>query len=125
MNSPSSQARMSALSYLYDHLRDFPTWFSRLSPGQLEAIAGVMTHWQQQIEDTSISRMEEIERREVLRAVALCHGNLIKAAKALGIGKTTIHRRLKCWGYTVQNRTLMAQAAALKRDVRGKREHVW
>lgn len=116
---------MAALAYLYDHMRDFPAWFRRLTPRQLEDFAAVMIQWQPQNESRSILTMEAIERREVLRAVTLCGGNLIKAAKALGIGKTTIHRKLRAWGYTVQNRTLMAQASALATDARSRREHLW
>jgi DNA-binding NtrC family response regulator len=125
MNSQSRHARMSALAYLYDNMRDFPAWFRRLTPRQLEDIAAAMIQWQVQDEGHRILPMEEIERREVLRAVALCGGSLIKAAKALGIGKSTIHRKLTAWGYTVQNRNLMAQASALAGDARRKREHVW
>jgi len=72
-----------------------------------------MTQWQLPGEDRSIVPMDEIERREMLRAVAWCGGIIVKAAAALKIGKTTLYRKLQRWGCKVQNRTLLAQASAL------------
>src|SRR5438552_2748794 len=103
MNSPLPHARMSALAFLYDNMQDLPNWFRHLTPRQLEAIAGVMIQWQLPNESRCILPMEQIERREVLRAVALCGGNAIQAAEALKIGKTTMYRKLKAWGYALGN----------------------
>ncbi|MGE5054965.1 MAG: helix-turn-helix domain-containing protein [Acidobacteriota bacterium] len=50
--------------------------------------------------------MEEIEKREVLRAVVMCDGSILKAAKLLKMGKTSIYRKLMQWGYSVQHRLL-------------------
>ena|SRR5947209_13560087 len=113
MNSPLPHARMSALAYLYDNIHDLPNWFRHLAPRQLEEIAGVMVQWQLPNESHCILPIEEIERREILRAVALYGGDAIKAAEALKIGKTTIYRKLSAWGYAVRNRSLLAQASAL------------
>lgn len=107
------QARMIALAYLYDHMRDFPAWLRQLSPRQLEDVAGVMVQWQLPAENHGILPMEEIEKREVLRALVLCGGSAPKAAKMLKMGKTTIWRKLTKWGYSVENRTLIEKASAL------------
>ena len=48
-----------------------------------------------------------------LRAVVMCEGNILKAAKLLKIGKTTVYRKLMQWGYSVQNRVLIEQPSAL------------
>jgi len=61
MNSSLDYARISALAYLYDNLRDFPTWFRKPIRDQLRDIASVMGRCH--------STMEDIERREVLRVI--------------------------------------------------------
>lgn len=103
----------SALAFLYDRMRNCPDWLRRLTPGQIEDIADLMAQWPLPTENNQIIPMEEIERRELIRAVRLCHGNVIKAAKALEIGKTTMYKKLRLWGYTVKNRVLLAQASVL------------
>ena len=39
--------------------------------------------------------LQEMERRVILRAVKECHGDKLQAARILGIGKTTLYRKLK------------------------------
>jgi transcriptional regulator of acetoin/glycerol metabolism len=104
---------MSALAFLYDHAQDLPTWLGRLTARQLKDIAGVMIQWQTAADNQGILPMEEIEKREVLRAVVMCEGSIVKAAKLLKMGKTTLYRKLMQWGYSVQNRMLIEQAPAL------------
>ena len=125
MNSIIPRARMSALAFLYDNMRDLPNWFRHLRPRQLEEIAEVMTQWQLPNEFHTVMPMEQIERRAILHAIALCGGNAMKAAEALKIGKTTIYRKLRAWGYAVQNLTLLAQASALAIEAKKQGEHFW
>jgi transcriptional regulator with GAF, ATPase, and Fis domain len=113
--------RMSAFAYLYDNLRDFPTWFRKLTPGQLQDISSVMSRWQYPDHSTSISTMEDIERREVLRVIALFRGNVKKAATALDISQTTIYRKLSEWGHTLGNQRLQMQASVLAGKTRPNR----
>ena len=114
MNSPRRHDTMTALAYLYDHLLDVPAWLRQLRPRQLEDIAGVMVEWQHLLgEKHRILPMEEIEKREVIRALVLCGGSISKTAKMLKIGKSTIWRKLNQWGYSVENGMLMEQASAL------------
>lgn len=42
-----------------------------------------------------ILTLHEIERRVIQTAVLDCNGNIGEAAKALGIGKSTLYRKLK------------------------------
>lgn len=42
--------------------------------------------------------LAEVKREATLAAIAECHGDHIAAAKALGIGKTTIYRKTAEWG---------------------------
>jgi DNA-binding NtrC family response regulator len=125
MKSPLDHAHMSALAYLYDNLCDLPAWLGKLAPAQLQDIASVMTRWQLPNQSHSIAALDEIERREALRAVALCNGNVTDAAKALNIGKTTLYKKLSLWGYSVHNRQLHAQASVLGGDSRNRRDHFW
>jgi hypothetical protein len=113
MNFCLHSVRMSALAYLYDNAKDLPNWMSRLTRDQREDIANIMTKWDSDRHGPGIVPMEEIEKREVLRAVAVCDGNLLRAARMLRMGKTTIYRKMVRWGYSVQNRILIEQASVL------------
>ncbi len=52
----------------------------------------------QRVDASSIRPLEECERELVLRAVELCRGNLSEAARRLGIGRTTLYRKLERYG---------------------------
>ena len=41
--------------------------------------------------------LQESERQAILRAISACHGNKILAARLLGIGKTTLYRKLRTY----------------------------
>jgi len=43
----------------------------------------------------------DIEKRAILHAIALLNGDKLEAAKQLGIGKTTLYRKLKEYGAAV------------------------
>lgn len=45
--------------------------------------------------DAHIQSMESIERDAIVRALALCNGNISRAAAMLGIGRSTLHRKLR------------------------------
>jgi two-component system response regulator HydG len=47
--------------------------------------------------------LEELERRAILRALRESSGDKLAAARILGIGKTTLYRKLK--QYEVQSQT--------------------
>jgi Bacterial regulatory protein, Fis family len=114
MKSTSESTHLNALAFLYDHLIDFPVWIRKLTRGQLENIARIMIAWPTALDGSAeIVPMEEIEKREVVRAITLCDGDVIKAAEALKMGRTTVYRKLKQWGYSVENRRLTHQASAL------------
>ena len=113
---------VSALAHLYDTLVDLPAWFRRLTPGQHQDIAKLMARWHDapprkdqtngtQINDPDkIPRMRDVERDVVLHAVRLCEGNVLEAAAALGIGKTTVYRKLREWRLEP---AVLSQASAL------------
>ena len=105
--------KMHALRFLYDHLADFPGWIGKLTPKQLDNVAQVMLAWQCGQWDQHIVPLDEVLKRETARAVNLCDGDVVKAAKALGVGKTTLYRHLRKWGYRSYDRQLIHQASAL------------
>jgi transcriptional regulator with GAF, ATPase, and Fis domain len=119
--STVSNARMSALSFLYENMCDFPVWFRRLTPAQVEDVVDVMVAWHLPAESYRILPLREIEQREMLRALAATGGNVIKAAKAVGMGKTTFYRKLKNLGCTPQDWKIRAQASALMGEQRTTR----
>ena len=48
--------------------------------------------------EVSGSSLQEMERRAILQALEDTGGDRLRAAKLLGIGKTTIYRKLKEYG---------------------------
>jgi hypothetical protein len=109
----SEITHLNTLAYLYDHRGEFPVWFRRLTHGQLEDIAKVMIAWHATCGERGIVSFEEVERREVIRAITLCGGDVTRAAGALKMGKTTIYTKLRRWGYSIENRILIHQASVL------------
>lgn len=111
---PSASLRPHALAFIYEHLEDFAVWIRRLTPGQVEDMAEVLIAWHATVNSsTKIEPLSEIEKREITRAVSLCGGDLNAAAQALRIGRTTLYRKMRHWGYSAANRRIMHQACVL------------
>lgn len=105
---------MRALAFVYDNLDNFPSWIQRLAPGQLIQLAKILNDWAaSDLPSGRIIPLEETQKREVIRAVIACQGDLRAAAKALGIGKTTIYRLLHRWGISKADWRLVVQARVL------------
>jgi transposase-like protein len=114
MNVSEINVLMHAVAYLYDHLGDCPVWMRRLTPGQLEHIAKLMVSWHAGLGGScEIQPLKQVEKQAITRAITLSGGDVIKAAKALGIGKTTLYRKMKQWGYSNENRVLIHKASVL------------
>ena len=109
-----SIGHMRALAFIYDNLGSFPVWVQKLAPRQLTQLATILNLWL--TADSPANRiipLQDIEKREVIRAVIACQGDLRAAAEALGIGKTTIYRLLHKWGITKADWRLFVQACSL------------
>ena len=52
-------------------------------------------------EASGIAPLAELEKRAILHAISALHGDKLEAAKQLGIGKTTLYRKLKEFGAAV------------------------
>ncbi|HWS98436.1 MAG TPA: sigma-54 dependent transcriptional regulator [Candidatus Methylomirabilis sp.] len=52
-------------------------------------------------ETAAVAPLADIEKRAILHAIALLNGDKLEAAKQLGIGKTTLYRKLKEYGAAV------------------------
>ena len=48
--------------------------------------------------DQTVTSLQQVERRAILKALEETGGDRLRAAKLLGIGKTTIYRKLKEYG---------------------------
>jgi transcriptional regulator of acetoin/glycerol metabolism len=46
-------------------------------------------------DNAGIVPLAELEKREILRAVKVLNGNVDEAAKRLGLGRTSVYRKLK------------------------------
>src|SRR6516225_1425698 len=53
------------------------------------------------VESSGISPLAELEKRAILHAITTLNGDKLEAAKQLGIGKTTLYRKLKEYGSVV------------------------
>jgi transcriptional regulator of acetoin/glycerol metabolism len=53
------------------------------------------------IDPHGLATLEEMERHHIERAIAACNGNLSLAARVLGIGRTTLYRKLEQYGELV------------------------
>jgi two-component system response regulator HydG len=62
------------------------------------AITGAPIHLTDVKADGRILPISEVERRTILGAIAFLNGDKLRAAKLLGIGKTTLYRKLKEYG---------------------------
>jgi len=49
----------------------------------------------------SVPSLDELEREAILNAAELCHGNASEMARLLGVGRTTVWRRLKTFGVSL------------------------
>ena len=119
MKSPFPHTQMSALAYLYDHVRELPGWFHRLTARQLQDVADLMVQWNVVSDNKSMLTMEQIEKREVLRVLAMCDGNIGKAANVLKMGKTTIYRKLVSRPLPVAQTVGRRSALTAKRNAAG------
>jgi DNA-binding NtrC family response regulator len=122
VKSASEIIHLDTLAFLYDHRGEFPVWLRRLTHGQLREMAKVMIAWHATFGGQGIVAFEEVERREVIRAITLCGGDVTMAARALKMGKTTIYTKLRRWGYSIENRLLIHQASVLEERARGTRD---
>jgi len=68
------------------HLGDLPAAISQLQGTNVASAAGATN---------KIMPMSELERQTILNAIAQLNGDKLKAARMLGIGKTTLYRKLK------------------------------
>jgi DNA-binding NtrC family response regulator len=68
------------------HLSDLPAPINQLQSESLPLSTSV---------SNKIMPMSEIERQTILNAIAQLNGDKLKAARLLGIGKTTLYRKLK------------------------------
>ncbi|HUY15591.1 MAG TPA: sigma-54 dependent transcriptional regulator [Terriglobia bacterium] len=60
--------------------------------------AAILRHIAEPTDGDAANTMQELERRAIMRALESSGGDRMRAAKLLGIGKTTIYRKLKEYG---------------------------
>src|SRR5487761_809913 len=63
-----------------------------------ELPAAILRHIAEPLDGNMANTMQELERRAIMRALESSGGDRVRAAKLLGIGKTTIYRKLKEYG---------------------------
>jgi two-component system response regulator HydG len=79
------------------HLGDLPT---QLQEQGLEArrSAGVISATESNSGAPELKTLADLERDAILGAIRVLKGDKLQAAKLLGIGKTTLYRKLKEYG---------------------------
>jgi two-component system response regulator HydG len=53
------------------------------------------------LESSGITQLADMEKRAILHAITILNGDKLEAARQLGIGKTTLYRKLKEYGSVV------------------------
>ena len=80
------------------HLGDLPT---QLQQQGLDARRASTTSTEPAVEGSALPELKtlgDLERDAILNAIRTLHGDKLQAAKLLGIGKTTLYRKLKEYG---------------------------
>ena len=75
------------------HIADLPTALQNFHTQTPDVITSSET--------TGVACLAELEKQAILHAITLLNGDKLEAARQLGIGKTTLYRKLKEYGSTV------------------------
>jgi len=75
------------------HIADLPTALQNFHTQTPDVAAS--------FETAGVAPLAELEKRTILHAITLLNGDKLEAARQLGIGKTTLYRKLKEYGSTV------------------------
>jgi two-component system response regulator HydG len=79
------------------HLGDLPTQLQQQGLDARRAPATPARHAES--DDTPpVSTLADMERQAILSTIRMLHGDKLQAARLLGIGKTTLYRKLKEYG---------------------------
>ncbi len=73
------------------HVTDLPTQLRNFTVQTATPVNGEAT-------TSNITPLEELEKQAILHAIQLLDGDKLEAARRLGIGKTTLYRKLKEYG---------------------------
>ena len=121
----SNRIRLKTLAFIYDtiHKDARHMWLRSLTPGQVRDIADLVFVWEaeqrQHTRTISVSTMtleqgvvplKDVERTAILNAVRKL--GVKRAAEALGLGKTTIYRKLKEYEWDPERPEMAVSAAA-------------
>jgi DNA-binding NtrC family response regulator len=79
------------------HLGDLPTQLQQRGIEAQRAAANSVEE-QQETAVAGVTTLADLERQAILGAIRTLHGDKLQAAKLLGIGKTTLYRKLKEYG---------------------------
>jgi two-component system response regulator HydG len=69
---------------------DLPTALRNLANEEYPTLESAQSH--------GILPLAEMEKRAIIQAIEQLHGDKLEAARRLGIGKTTLYRKLKEYG---------------------------
>jgi DNA-binding NtrC family response regulator len=79
------------------HLGDLPTQLQQQGLAAHRAAAAAVES-EETVDAPRVQSLAELERQAILGAIRTLHGDKLQAAKLLGIGKTTLYRKLKEYG---------------------------
>ncbi len=80
------------------HLGDLPTQLQQQGLESRRAIAAADEAAEPAQANPAVTPLADLERQAILGAIRSLHGDKLQAAKLLGIGKTTLYRKLKEYG---------------------------
>lgn len=88
--SPSQWSEMEA-----SHSRPAPSLLGGQNPLERSNVLPFPAPSQQTHADSKVSTIDELESKAIENAILQYRGNLTEAAKALGIGRATLYRKVK------------------------------
>jgi len=80
------------------HMADFPTQLQDHRMHVENRIAGDATHSHEALPDHGVVSIAALEKQAILSTIRQLKGDKLMAARLLGIGKTTLYRKLKEYG---------------------------
>lgn len=76
----------------------------RIAAGHLPDYMRLLRHGSSHIiGDPKVPSLEELNREAIIRAASLCQGNATEMARILGIGRTTVWRKLKMYNISLDD----------------------
>jgi len=93
--SVSQWEEKSRKSSMQGQLSQLPTGFGQVNPNHKNNVLSFKSHQHTNSQPKKVQSLESLESVAIENAIHEFRGNLTEAAKALGIGRATLYRKVK------------------------------